>query len=136
PADASFLPDDTGPGHTEPGVTEPGDTANPFLQRASSRTQQHAYRRGPRITALETLVPHDIMPGLLMLRIHTDAGSVEGVPVIGHGETYYVPTAVASVLHDWMAARLLGADALAIESHWRFLYERSCAFGGSGAELR
>ena len=114
----------------------PGNSENPFLRRASSPTQQHAYRRGPRITALETLVPHDIMPGLLMLRIHTDAGSVAGTPVVGHGETYYVPTAVASVLHDWMAARLLGADALAIESHWRFLYERSCAFGGSGAELR
>jgi galactonate dehydratase len=107
-----------------------------FLTRASSPTQQHAFRRGPRITALETVVPHEIMPGLLMLRIHTDAGTVAGTPVIGHGETYYVPTAVASVLHDWMAQRLLGADVGAVESHWRFLSERSGAFGGTGAELR
>jgi len=31
---------------------------------------------------------------------------------------------------------LLEADAGAIESHWRFLYERFIAFGGTGAELR
>lgn len=76
------------------------------------------------------------MSGLLLLRIHTDAGTVGGEPVIGHGETYYLPEAAAAVIHDWMAPRLLGADACAIESHWRFLYERSTAFGGYGAELR
>lgn len=107
-----------------------------FTERASSPTQAHAYRSGPRITALETLIPHDVMPGLLALRIHTDAGTVGGTPVIGHGETYYVPTAAAAVIHDFMAPRLLGSDARAIESHWRFLYERMTAFGGSGAELR
>src|SRR5215470_9498325 len=85
---------------------------------------------GLKITALETIIPDDIMPGLMLLRIHTDAG------VIGHGETYYVPQAVAAVIHDWMARRLLGADALAIESHWRFLYERSANFGVRGAEIR
>jgi len=105
-------------------------------QRASGPTQQHAYQRGPRITAIETVIPGDIMPGLLLLRIHTDAGRVDGEPVIGHGETYYIPEAAAAVLHDWMAQRLLGADATAIESHWRFLYERMTAFGGVGAELR
>jgi L-alanine-DL-glutamate epimerase-like enolase superfamily enzyme len=35
-----------------------------------------------------------------------------------------------------MSPRLLGSDACAIESHWRFLYERITAFGGTGAELR
>lgn len=107
-----------------------------FLYRASSPTQEHAYRSGPRIVALETAVPHDVMPGLLALRIHTDADSVDGIPVIGHGETYYIPTAAAAVIHDFMAPRLLGADARTIESHWRFLYERITAFGGTGAELR
>jgi L-alanine-DL-glutamate epimerase-like enolase superfamily enzyme len=101
---------------------------------ASSVTQQHAYRRGPRITAIETLVPHDIMPGLLAIRVHAqDAG---GRVWMGHGETYYVPTSVASVIHDFFSPRLLGSDALAIESHWRFLYERMIAFAGTGAELR
>lgn len=83
-----------------------------------------------RVTAIETVIPTDIMPGLLLLRIHTDAGTV------GHGETYYAPHAVAFLIHDWMARRLLGQDALAIESHWRFLYERSANFGVRGAELR
>jgi L-alanine-DL-glutamate epimerase-like enolase superfamily enzyme len=99
-------------------------------------TQAHAYVRGPGITALETAIPHDVMPGLLALRIHTDAGTVNRVPVIGHGETYYIPSAAAAVIHDFFAPRLLGADARAIESHWRFLYERMTAFGGTGAELR
>ncbi|PYV17549.1 MAG: hypothetical protein DMG07_05500 [Acidobacteria bacterium] len=106
------------------------------LFRASGPTQQHAYERGPRITGLETLVAHDIMRGLMLLRVHTDAGTIDGEPVIGHGETYYVPTAAAAVIHDFMAPRLLGADAIAIESHWRFLYERCAAFGATGAELR
>lgn len=108
----------------------------PFIDRASGPTQEHAYRSGPRITAIETAIPANVMPGLLLLRIHTDAGTTDGVPVIGHGETYYIPEAAAAVVHDWMAQRLLGADVTAIESHWRFLYERMTAFGGVGAELR
>ena len=83
-----------------------------------------------RITRIETVIPSDIMPGLLLLRIHTDAGPV------GHGETYYVPQAVAAMIHDWMARRLLGSDPLSIEAHWRFLYERTSAFGARGTELR
>ena len=107
-----------------------------YIDRASSPSQQHAYRRGPRITAVETLIPDDIMPGLMLLRLHTDAGTVDGSEVIGHGETYYIPHAVASTIHDWMARRLLGSDAMAIESHWRFLFERCSAFGVRGCELR
>ena len=84
----------------------------------------------PKITKLETVIPSGIMPGLMLLRVHTDAG------FIGHGETYYIPHGVAAIIHDWMAHRLLGADALAIEAHWRFLYERSANFGVRGAELR
>jgi L-alanine-DL-glutamate epimerase-like enolase superfamily enzyme len=104
--------------------------------RASSVTQEHAYTRGPRITAIETVIPRDAMSSLLLVRVHTDAGTVDGEPVIGQGETYYLAEACAAVIHDWMAPRLLGSDACAIESHWRFLYERTTAFGGTGAELR
>ncbi|MEQ9410512.1 MAG: mandelate racemase/muconate lactonizing enzyme family protein [Fuerstiella sp.] len=107
-----------------------------YRQLASGPTQTHAYQRGPRITAVETVIPRNVMPGLLLLRLHTDAGTAGGDTVIGHGETYYIPQAAAAVLHDWMAQRLLGAEATAIESHWRFLYERMTAFGGVGAELR
>lgn len=109
---------------------------HPYRRLASGPTQEHAWQRGPRIVRIETAIPHDVMPGLLALRIHTDAGTVGGIPVVGHGETYYVPTAAAAVIHDFFAPRLLGSDAMAIESHWRFLYERMTAFGGTGAELR
>jgi len=83
-----------------------------------------------RVVAIETAIPRDLMPGLLVLRVHTDTG------LVGHGETYYAPHAVAALIHDWMARRLMGQDALAIESHWRFLYERCANFGVRGAELR
>lgn len=114
----------------------PAPKPHPLRRLASSPIQEHAWQRGPRIRRIETAVPHDVMPGLLALRIHTDAGTVAGEPVIGHGETYYVPTAAAAAIHDFFAPRLLGSDAMAIESHWRFLYERLTAFGGTGAELR
>ena len=84
----------------------------------------------PRITAIETAIPHGIMSTLLLVRVHTDDG------LVGCGETYYTPHAIASLIHDWMAARLLNADALAIESHWRWLYERCTPFGHPGAEMR
>lgn len=83
-----------------------------------------------KITAIETIIPAEIMPNLLLVRVHTDAG------LIGHGETYYTPHAIAALIHDWMAARLIGGDALAPESHWRFLYERCTPFGRPGAEMR
>ena len=83
-----------------------------------------------RITSIETAIPSSVMPNLLLVRIHTDDG------LVGCGETYYTPHAVASLVHDWMAERLLGADALAVESHWRFLYERCTPFGHPGAEMR
>ncbi len=82
------------------------------------------------ITAIETVQPKDLFPGLLLVRIHTEDGH------IGHGETYYCAEAVQAMIHDWMARRLLGEDALAIESHWRFLYERAANFGVRGTELR
>jgi L-alanine-DL-glutamate epimerase-like enolase superfamily enzyme len=83
-----------------------------------------------RITAIESVIPSDVAPNLILVRIHTDDG------LVGCGETYYTPQAIAALIHDWMAERLLGADALAIESHWRFLYERCSAFGRPGAEMR
>ncbi|MCC6509524.1 MAG: mandelate racemase/muconate lactonizing enzyme family protein, partial [Pirellulaceae bacterium] len=70
------------------------------------------------------------MRNLLLVRVHTDDG------FIGCGETYYTPQAIEALIHDWMAARLLGAEATDIESHWRFLYERCTAFGAPGAEMR
>ena len=82
--------------------------ASPAAQTISPHPKPVPNSSGIRITALETVIPDDIMPGLLLLRIHTDAG------VIGHGETYYAPHAVAAMIHDWMGRRLLGADPLSI----------------------
>ena len=84
----------------------------------------------PRITAIETSIPSDIMSNLILVRVHTEDGQ------IGCGETYYTPQAIESLIHDWMAERLLGAEATDIEAHWRFLYERCTAFGYPGAEMR
>ncbi|NQZ68169.1 MAG: mandelate racemase/muconate lactonizing enzyme family protein [Lentisphaeria bacterium] len=83
-----------------------------------------------KITAIETSIPLDLFPGLLLCRIHTDQG------IIGCGESYYIPQAIEAVIHDYFTHRLLGADALAIESHWRFLYERCANIGVRGAELK
>jgi len=83
-----------------------------------------------KITKIETVCGVPSSPGLLLCRIHTDSG------LVGSGETYYIPTAVAAIIHDWMGQRLIGADALNTEGHWRFLYERATNFGARGAELR
>jgi L-alanine-DL-glutamate epimerase-like enolase superfamily enzyme len=89
-------------------------------------TQDNALMK---ITRIETTqIPGNA--GLLLCRVHTDAG------LIGCGESFYIPRAVAAVIHDWMAPRLIGADAFDIEGHWRFLYERATNFGSRGAELR
>lgn len=83
-----------------------------------------------KIVKIETSIPDKIMPGILLLRIHTDEG------IVGCGETYYAPESVASLIHDWMHHYLLGKNPLDIEAHWRFLYERTTNFGSRGAELR
>ena len=102
----------------------PESLPKPYLPAVPLESCEH------RIIRIETVVPDHIYPSLLFVRVHTDTG------LIGHGETYYAPRAVAAMLHDWMGARLLGGDALAIESHWRFLYERAANFGVRGTELR
>ena len=84
----------------------------------------------PRITRIETSIPSGIMSNLILVRVHTDEG------LVGCGETYYTPQAIEALIHDWMAERLIGAEATDIEAHWRFLYERCTAFGYPGAELR
>lgn len=83
-----------------------------------------------KIVRIETALGNDVSPDLLFCRIHTESG------LSGVGESFYIPGAIAAVIHDWMAQRLLGANAFDIESHWRFLYERAANFGARGTELR
>jgi L-alanine-DL-glutamate epimerase-like enolase superfamily enzyme len=67
------------------------------------------------ITALETILV-DAFPNLCYVRLHTDAG------LIGLGETFFGPEAVAAHLHATAAPLLLGQDPFRIERHWHNLY--------------
>ena len=79
-----------------------------------------------KITALETIhLPEH--PSLLFLAVRTDAG------LVGHADTWYMPDAVAGYVHRFAAPMLLGHDALAIELHWRRLYEVIAHTVGRGA---
>ena len=82
-----------------------------------------------KITKLET-VWIDEQFNTLWLRIHTDEG------LIGLGETYYVPRAVAAVIHDVFANLLLGRDVFDIENHWNNMFSTVNFFGFAGAEMR
>ena len=44
-----------------------------------------------KIISIETAHPSSIMPNLLLVRVTTDDG------LVGHGETYYTPGAVAAL---------------------------------------
>src|SRR5260370_10157666 len=51
-------------------------------------------------------------PNNLWVRIYTDDG------LVGLGETYYLPRAIAAVVHDVLAPLLIGRPARDIEHHW------------------
>jgi L-alanine-DL-glutamate epimerase-like enolase superfamily enzyme len=82
-----------------------------------------------KITALETIQLPDY-PSILFVAVHTDAG------LTGYADTCYMPEAVAGYVHGFAAPMLLGHDPLAIELHWRRLYEVIAHIVGKGAELR
>jgi L-alanine-DL-glutamate epimerase-like enolase superfamily enzyme len=69
-------------------------------------------------------------PNNLWVRVHTDCG------LVGLGETYYAPRAVAAVIHDVFAPLLIGRSAYDIENHWRNLAALSSFSGAGGAEMR
>ena len=70
------------------------------------------------------------LPGLMFLNLYTDDG------LVGHGESYYVPSAMEAFIHDFAAQLLLGADEGHIERIWRSLYDLAARFGARGAEVR
>jgi L-alanine-DL-glutamate epimerase-like enolase superfamily enzyme len=69
-------------------------------------------------------------PNNLWVRIHTDDG------LVGLGETYYAPRAVAAVVHDVFAPQLLGRSAYDIENHGSNLAALASFSGTGGAEMR
>ena len=82
-----------------------------------------------KITALETVHVAEY-PNILFVQVHTDAG------IVGLGETYRNPEAVAGFVHGTAAAHLLGRDPRQIDRLWRTLYEASLTYQGRGAEIR
>jgi galactonate dehydratase len=69
-------------------------------------------------------------PNLLWVQVRTSAG------VTGLGETYYLPGAVESVIHDLAAPLLLGQPAGSIRKAWTTLFSCANFFGFAGAEMR
>jgi L-alanine-DL-glutamate epimerase-like enolase superfamily enzyme len=67
---------------------------------------------------------------MLWVQVHTDTG------LVGLGETYYVPGAVAAVIHDVAAPLLLGRSAYDLERHWTALFQTTNYYGYAGAEMR
>lgn len=69
-------------------------------------------------------------PNNVWVRIYADDG------LVGLGETYYLPRAVAAIIHDLYAPLLIGRDALDIENHWNNLFALVNFCGFAGAEMR
>lgn len=82
-----------------------------------------------KITAIETVLL-DEFPNLLWVQVHTDEG------LVGLGETFFGPKAVAAYVHETAAPRLLGQDPLRVDRHSRTLLGNYLGFSGSGAEMR
>jgi galactonate dehydratase len=82
-----------------------------------------------KITRLDTIQLAEF-PFLLWLRLHTDAG------IVGTGETFFAPGAVAAYVHDNVAPYLLGADPRDLERHSFRLQNVYVGSRDSGAETR
>lgn len=70
------------------------------------------------------------LPNNLWVRIYTEEGWC------GTGETYYLPRAVAAVVHDLFAPLLIGREALDIENHWNNMFSLASFCGYAGSEMR
>src|SRR5688572_3675607 len=81
-----------------------------------------------KITRVETL-QSATYPNVLWLQVHTDAG------LVGLGETFYGPSAVATHVHDVAAPYLLGKDPRDIARHVHALGQ-GMAFRAMGVETR
>ncbi len=82
-----------------------------------------------KITAIETILDPE-HPLLLWVQVHTDAG------LMGLGETFQSPGAVARIIHDTLAQILLGQDPTQIELLWHHMYRTVHYAGYAGAEMR
>ena len=69
-----------------------------------------------KITAIETILDPE-RPLLVWVRVHTDAG------LVGLGESFQSPDAIARVVHGTLAKVLLGQDATRIELLWHHMFK-------------
>jgi L-alanine-DL-glutamate epimerase-like enolase superfamily enzyme len=70
------------------------------------------------------------MPNNLWVRLYTEDG------LVGLGETYYAPRAIAAIIHDVYAPLLVGREAFDIENHWNNMFSLVNFCGSAGAEMR
>ena len=82
-----------------------------------------------KIIRIET-IHLDEFPAATWVQVHTDGG------VVGLGETWFGPRAVSGAIHEIFSPMLIGKDPLAIERHWRDMFDMANAFGYAGAEAR
>src|SRR5438132_12155987 len=82
-----------------------------------------------RTTAIET-IHVEAYPNITFVEVHTDEG------LIGLGETFRTPKAIAAQIHETVAPYLLGKNPLAIDSHSNALLNSYLGFGSSSVETR
>ena len=82
-----------------------------------------------KITAIETILDPE-RPLLVWVRVHTDAG------LVGLGETFQSPDAVARMIHGTLAKVLLGQDPTRIELLWHHMFKVVHYGNYGGAEMR
>ena len=82
-----------------------------------------------RITAIET-IHVGAYPNITFVEVHTDAG------VVGLGETFRGPQAVAAHVHESIAPYLLSRDPCLVEAHSHHMLNGYLGFASSGAETR
>ncbi len=82
-----------------------------------------------KIASIETIRIMEF-PMIIWVQVKTDSG------LVGLGETFFGPRAVAGCVHEMFAPMLIGKDPLAIEKHWRDMFDMANAYGYAGAESR
>jgi galactonate dehydratase len=82
-----------------------------------------------KIQAIET-VRYQAQPNILWIRVHADNG------MVGLGETFYLPGAVESVIHEMIADFVLGQPVFNTEHIWDTVFSWANFYGYAGAEMR
>ncbi len=82
-----------------------------------------------RIIKVET-IRYAALPNLLWVQLYSDDG------LVGLGETFYLPAAVESIIHDVTAGFILNRDDCSPESVWDQVFSYCNFFGHAGAEMR